>query len=104
MPPPDRTVSCIAVQSEAAEITDNVGSLVLELDGVRYSGLARHRQATHRCFDMGARTAAKFKVYPSAANGYYVMLRPLAPGRHTLNFGGALSTMLQAVTYTLIVP
>ena len=42
-------------------------------------------------------------VYPSAANGYYVMLRPLPPGRHTLNFGGVLPSMLQAVTYTLIV-
>ena len=31
------------------------------------------------------------------------MLRPLAPGRHTLNFGGVLPSMLQAVTYTLIV-
>ena len=33
----------------------------------------------------------------------YVMLRPLAPGRHTLNLGGVLPSMTRAVTYTLIV-
>ncbi len=31
------------------------------------------------------------------------MLKPLPPGTHVLNFGGALPGMLQAVTYTLIV-
>ncbi len=29
------------------------------------------------------------------------MLRPLPPGHHVINFGGALPGMLQAVTYTL---
>lgn len=32
---------------------------------------------------------------------YYVMLRPLSRGTHTLNFGGILPGMSQAVTYTL---
>ena len=40
-------------------------------------------------------------AFPSAANGYYVMLRPLDPGTHTLNFGGVLPGMMQAITYTL---
>jgi hypothetical protein len=31
------------------------------------------------------------------------MLPPLSPGKHVLNFGGALPNMSQAVTYTLIV-
>jgi len=39
----------------------------------------------------------------AAANGYWVMLRPLAKGRHTIEFGGALPSILQAVTYTLVV-
>lgn len=50
---------------------------------------------------MGLLSDAKLRVYPSVANSYYVMLRPLSPGTHTLNFGGALPSMLQAVTYTL---
>jgi len=63
--------------------------------------LAAHRQATTACFDMGLRSEPKVRVFPSAANGYYVMLAPLSPGTHTLNFGGALPGMVQAVTYTL---
>jgi hypothetical protein len=82
-------------------MTDDPTALILEVDGVRVENLAVHRQATIECFDLGALTRDKIHVFPSAANGYYVMLRPLSPGRHTLNFGGALPSMLQAVTYTL---
>jgi hypothetical protein len=40
-------------------------------------------------------------IFPSAANGYYVMLRPLSPGKHVINFGGVLPSLSQAVTYTV---
>jgi len=43
------------------------------------------------------------RAFPAASNGYYVMLKPLPRGRHTVNFGGALPNMSQAVSYTLIV-
>lgn len=89
--------------STAARMTDQVSNLVLEVDGVRYTDLVQHRQPTRGCFDLGVRAEPKARIFPSAANGYYVMLRPLPPGEHTLNFGGALPSMLQAVTYTLIV-
>ena len=52
---------------------------------------------------MGALAEPRVQMFPSAANGYYVMLRPLAPGKHVLNFGGMLPGMSQAVTYTLLV-
>jgi len=55
------------------------------------------------CFNVLAQRQAAPSAYPSAANGYYVMLKPLSPGRHELNFGGILPEMAQAVTYTLIV-
>ena len=102
MPPVDRQVNCKAVMSSAAQMTDHVSSLVLEIDGVRHADLAAHRLSTRQCFDTGARAEPKIAVYPSAANGYYVMI-PLPPGKHTLNFGGALPSMLQAVTYVLTV-
>lgn len=51
---------------------------------------------------MGRRDGAP-PAYPSAANGYYVMVNPLPPGKHEINFGGILPDMAQAVTYTLIV-
>lgn len=100
-PRPGSATSCMAVMSDAAESTNEVSALLLDLDGVRFSNLEAHRLASPRCFDLGANTSPAVRMYPSASNGYYVMLRPLSAGRHTLNFGGALPGMLQAVTYTL---
>ena len=44
----------------------------------------------------------------SVSNGYWMMLKPLSPGRHTINFGGALvrgpfSGFTQNVTYIVTV-
>ncbi len=101
MPPLNGSTTCSSVTKNAALMTDNPAALILEIDGKRIGGLSAHRLATTQCFDMGVRAREKVRVFPSAANGYYVMLRPLSPGKHELNFGGALPDMLQAVTYTL---
>ncbi|MCV2362698.1 hypothetical protein LNV23_04445 [Paucibacter sp. DJ1R-11] len=101
MPHPGVPISCQSVMSKAAAMTDGVSALVLDIDGVRVPDLASYRQATQQCFDMGARSEEKISVFPSAANGYYMMLKPLSRGRHEINFGGALPSMMQAVTYTL---
>lgn len=86
----------------AARLTDDASALVLEIDGKRMKGLQAHRQPS-KCFNIAERSTPKQFVFPSAANGYYVMLKPLTPGTHVINFGGALPNMLQAVTYTVIV-
>lgn len=93
--------TCPSVTAQAAILTRDASALVLDIDGTRVPNLAMHRLATTQCFDMGARTASGTRVFPSASNGYYAMLRPLRPGRHTINFGGVLPNMAQAVTYTL---
>ena len=96
--------SCCASFAETAKsVTDKPSNLVLDLDGRRITDLAGYRQFTADCFDLGALAEPKYRIFPSAANGYYVMLRPLSPGKHVLNFGGILPTMSQAVTYTLFV-
>jgi hypothetical protein len=94
---------CPSYIANAKAITDEPSNLILELDGRRLDELAGYRQVTSQCFDMGALAEPKHQVFPSAANGYYVMLRPLSPGKHVLNFGGMLPGMSQAVTYTLLV-
>ena len=97
-------VSCCArFIDKAKAITDDPSYLILEVDGKRVEALDKYRQVTPACFDMGALAEPKYRIFPSAANGYYVMLPPLSPGKHVLNFGGALPSMSQAVTYTLIV-
>jgi hypothetical protein len=97
------TTCCPSFTQSASSVTDQPSDLLLELDGRRIDDLERYRQATTECFDMGALAEPKYRIFPSAANGYYVMLRPLSPGKHVLNFGGRLPGMSQAVTYTLFV-
>jgi hypothetical protein len=98
-PPSEQSSTCEQVKSTAAEATDDASALVLEVDGKIFRNLSAHRQATRDCFDLDARGAGG--ITPSAANGYYIMLKPLSRGTHTLNFGGILPGMTQAVTYTL---
>jgi hypothetical protein len=95
----EQSLSCERAMEEARVSTDDVTALVLEIDGKRIDHLEVHRQATKDCFDLAALSSGG--VSPSAANGYYIMLRPLSRGTHTLNFGGILPGMSQAVTYTL---
>jgi hypothetical protein len=99
-PGPDE---CRSLMAAAARMTQDPSHLVLAIDGVREADLALHRQPTPGCFDLLALATPKRPPYPAAANGYYVMLRPLPPGTHTLEFGGMLPGMVQAVTYTLVV-
>lgn len=100
--PIDREVSCKSVMRDAARLTNDASALILEIDGKRIEGLGSYRQPT-KCFNIAELSTPKEFVFPSAANGYYVMLKPLEPGTHVINFGGALPSMLQAVTYTIIV-
>src|SRR5436190_5067212 len=98
-PAPGMPLSCEQATKEAAAATAEVSSLVLEVDGKLIKNLEVHRQATKACFDLAAQAGGG--VAPSAGNGYYIMLRPLGRGTHTLNFGGRLPGLSQAVTYTL---
>ncbi len=100
--PLGREISCKAVMHEAARLTNDASALVLEIDGKRVENLDSFRQPT-KCFNIAELSTPKQFIFPTAANGYYVMLKPLEPGRHVINFGGALPSMLQAVTYTVLV-
>lgn len=95
-PPDDEREACASLMLRAEELTEAPAALVLELNGKRFTGLAAHRQATKGCFLVAPDDDA-----PAAANGYYVALGPLKAGRYTLNFGGILPSLSQAVTYTL---
>ncbi|MBW8845519.1 MAG: hypothetical protein JF607_11190 [Burkholderiales bacterium] len=94
--PEDEDESCASLKRRAARLTASPAALVLEVNSKRFNGLAKHRLATQRCFHVFDDDDTL-----AAANGYYVALGPLKPGRYTLNFGGILTEMSQAVTYTL---
>ena len=99
--PSDPSITCEDVVGAADENTQGVSNLVLRIDGQAQPGLELHRVTTQGCFDAGARTRPRSAIFPAAGNGYYVMLNPLAPGRHTLEFGGRLPAATQAISYTL---
>jgi hypothetical protein len=43
-------------------------------------------------------------VYPAASDGYWLMVEPLSPGKHTINFGGTTQSGFQLdITYELTV-
>lgn len=94
--PDDEDESCGSLKRRAARLTPAPAALVLEVNGKRFNGLASHRQATRRCFH-----AFEDDETLAAGNGFYVALGPLKRGRYTLNFGGILPELSQAVTYTL---
>ena len=96
VPPDDEREACASLMLRAEDQTEAPGALVLELNGRRFTGLEAHRQATRGCFLVSPEDDA-----PVAGNGYYVALGPLKAGRYTLNFGGILPGLSQAVTYTL---
>jgi hypothetical protein len=93
--PDDADESCASLKQRAARLTPAPDALLLDVNGKRYSGLAAHRQATRRCFRIDDDDTL------AAGNGFYVALGPLKKGRYTLNFGGILPALSQAVTYTL---
>jgi len=96
-------LTCDDAIEMAREITNDPSALIFELDGKTIPEMGKHRQRSPGCFNLAAKDSDGAQLFPSAANGYYVMLKPLSVGTHTINFGGILSDMSQAVTYTLIV-
>lgn len=94
--PDDEDEPCASLKKRAAQFTRSPSALLLDVNGKRFNGLTAHRQATQRCFRV-----ADDDDTLAAANGYFVALGPLKPGRYTLNFGGILPELSQAVTYTL---
>ncbi|MFT7432258.1 MAG: hypothetical protein ACI971_002738, partial [Colwellia sp.] len=88
---PEQNVSktCDEVKQEAALNNGELYFVYAELDGQSIPNIRNNRIKSKECFDLHAllaKTQATEKVYPSATDGYWLMLRPLAKGVHTLKF------------------
>jgi len=92
-PADNPNMSCAELTASAREFTDNPTDLTVIVDGLEIQNVQQHRQATDQCFDLRGRA--------SAGNGYYMMLKPLPPGRHVIQWGGILDTGRQAVVYEI---
>jgi hypothetical protein len=94
---------CASFQRAAAKDVDAAVGIFFELDGVRTTALASNRLPANACFDAGEQMNPKQKIFPTAADGYYVMLAPLPSGQHTIKFGGRANDNVQNVVYKLVV-
>jgi hypothetical protein len=105
--------TCSRAKALAALNNDTAIDLFAEVDGRPVAALKEYRVTSEQCFDVLARAAAsemKYKAYPSATDGYWLKLKPLPPGRHSLKFGGRYNRssedygrMVQDIEYELVV-
>ena len=96
-------LTCDAAMDTARQMVDEPMGLFAELDDRPIASLKDHRVASPACFDLAARTKGGPKIQPTATDGYWLLLRPLPKGKHTLRFGGSLPSLRQELVYTLIV-
>ncbi len=112
--PHDPPFTVEQLREEAAEVVGQIQieSLFCEVDGVAIQDLGRGRvlsDAHAFAFPEGnlaqyfGQVAPRGIYFPAVSDGYWVMLRPLAPGAHTLHFGGSVGTFTLDVTYNLTV-
>lgn len=83
-----RPAHCKSLLDGLALSNDALRSAVVLIDGVRVADPTRYRVRTERCFDAfdddddsGAATVI------AASDGYWLLLPPMKPGRHTLVVG-----------------
>jgi hypothetical protein len=92
---------CDQLTRRAKDSTDQANALALIVNDREVRDLVAFRQATPECFNLGERVQ-QIRA-PTAANGYFVMLKPLPPGRHVIKWGGVLPSIRQAVVYEITV-
>jgi hypothetical protein len=105
--------TCEMAKSHAAMNNDTALDLFVEVDGVAVKEVRNYRARTEDCFDIFERVPKRFhayNAYPSASDGYWILLRPLTKGKHTIKFGGrynresgAFGRMVQDIEYEVLV-
>ena len=105
--------TCKIARHDASLNNRTPPDLYVEVDGVPVKDVLAYRATTPKCFDLFKRvpsTVPHYNAYPSASDGFWILLRPLSKGTHTIKFGGkyhndiaALGNMQQDIEYTAIV-
>lgn len=108
-----QSIACADTKAAAMLNNDTALDLFAELDGVPIANLKQYRITSDSCFDVFARVPASlnpYNAFPSATDGFWLQLKPLSVGRHTLKFGGKYNRasqdygrMVQDIEYVLLV-
>ncbi|CAN7280348.1 hypothetical protein LJR168_001355 [Pseudoxanthomonas sp. LjRoot168] len=106
----DRVPSCRQLQAWAAVNNDRLSSAVVLLDGVRVADVARYRVRSNGCFPLypDVPPPPGHLAQVAASDGYWLLLPPLSPGRHTVSVGAnydadgsGYGRMVQSFEYVL---
>ena len=79
------------LKNRAKNAIDRVKRLIISIDSKKISNLANYRVRSDP-FEVNFPEHNVFGVEPgitrAVSDGYWIMLKPLPPGKHTLHFGG----------------
>ena len=97
----DRSRSCEEARRGAGLTSLSALDIWAELDGVLVSFPKRYRVTTQDCFDVYAKVSpmlGQHEAFPSASDGYWLLVAPLSTGRHVLKFGGRYNGLVPDTT------
>lgn len=108
---PNNGYTCAQAEAHAAVNNDADLELHVVLDGTPLKSPKAYRAKSTHCFNMFADVPARYHAYnafPSASDGYWILLRPLPPGHHLLKFSGRYNSpgtpygkMVQDIEYKI---
>lgn len=88
----DTEITEEVARAENSAFVDSVTTLYARIDGRRVRDIFRHREASPDVFSVsipdGGVLGDEGAQFESVADGYWLMIKPLASGRHTITFGG----------------
>lgn len=103
----DRHFSCEDAKRKAAIADDRTVELFVVIDGSALEDVKHFRASSDKCFNMKEWIAPErgaHDAYPSATDGYWIMLEPMPAGQHSIAFGGRRSgKTIQDIRYQLTV-
>jgi hypothetical protein len=97
----NREPDCEAMARVAADNLRHVNELSMTIDGKPVDDLDGHRQASGGCFALGLRQVPRQATKAATADGFYVMLRPLPAGAHTIVVQARFDATPLSTTYRL---
>jgi len=103
--------TCASVKEGTSLNNRYLSAFRLTIDQQQFLNPVHYRQSSKKCFDLIARkenNTQQAEVYPTATDGYWVMLKPLSIGTHVISFraeynrpGGSYGKTVQDIEYTL---
>ena len=109
MDPAGERASCEQLESGLHLKDEQLVDVTVLVDGVRVDDIRGHHVASDGCFPLYPDVVDDRRPVPMAASdGYWLLIKPLAAGRHTLTvdvhyqaFGGSEQGMIQNFEYVL---